>query len=318
MSVLLVEKINHRFERITKSRQASGLSVCLEMIASKIEGVTRVQVDNMQHVELAIQRFKPDKVIFQTIWASESDLVRVKALFPKKRFYIHLHSNTPFLAVEGYAIERINEARKHDVGIVFNDERAARAFGGVYLPNIYSVPFKGPRAPKNKSHIDIVCAGSLRPMKNQVTQAVAAIKYADKMGMKLRLHMNIGRSEGGAETLMNLKSLFRANPNHELVSIPWFEHHEFIKYLEDMDMGLQVSLSESFNIVAADYTCAGIPMVVSEEISWASKNVQAKTGCVDSILDKMGNAHLYAEDNRSGLAAFSLNAEKVWNEFVKA
>lgn len=318
MSVLLVEKINHRFKRATRGNQSSGLSVCLGMIAESVDAVSRVTVDNFEHIMFAIQRFKPKKVVIQALWLSEKELIKLISTYPNKQFYVHLHSNIPFLAVEGYAVEKIHEARRHGVGVIFNDARAADAFDGIHLPNIYNVPFREVKSQNlDKEVLDVVCAGSLRPMKNQVTQAIAAIKYANKIGKKLRLHMNLERSEGGNETLMNLKSLFRMNLQHELVSIPWFEHKQFIDYLEQMDIGLQVSLSESFNIVAADYTCAGIPMVVSSEISWASDRAMAMEGSADLICETIETAHNYVHSNRVLLQLNSNYAKDLWSEFAK-
>lgn len=37
-----------------------------------------------------------------------------------------------------------------------------------------------------------------------------------------------------------------------------------------MDMGTQVSLTETFNIVTADFMSCGVPVVVSEEVEWMS------------------------------------------------
>ena len=316
MSVLLVEKINHKFKTATNSRkQASGLSVCLGMIAGSIDGVFKVEVDTMEHVELAIQRFKPQKIVLQAIWASHEALQTLRRKFPSKQFYIHIHSNIPFLACEGYALERLNEAKDLGVGIIFNDMRASSALGGIYLPNIYAANFRDIKQSRYSSTVDIACCGSLRTMKNQVIQAMAAIKYADCLGKKLRLHMNLVRNEGGEDVKMNLKSLFRANPSHELISIPWLEHHDFIEYLSGVDMGLQVSMTESFNIVAADYCAAGIPMVVSEEIEWASPNSKAPCGDVNMIVEKMIYASDHTEDNRSNLYSFSERSKRLWREF---
>ena len=48
----------------------------------------------------------------------------------------------------------------------------------------------------------------------------------------------------------NLESLF-ARGKHALITHRWSPHDEFIEVVRQMDLGLQVSLSESYNIVAA-------------------------------------------------------------------
>lgn len=316
--ILLVEKINRRFRVISKAKQASGLSVCLNMIRAVSSEIVLLRIDTLEDLESFLVNNKPKKVILQALCASYDELKALTSKHEGIKFYIHIHSNIPFLSVEGIAIERIEEARRLGIGLVFNDERAAYAFNGTYLPNVYERSYKQIKPKRDgKPHIDIICAGSLRPMKNQLIQAIASIKYAEQKGKKLRFHMNLDRSEGGGEVGHNLRRLFQGS-RHELVTAPWMSHEEFIRSLESMDMGLQVSLSESFNITAADYTAAGIPMVVSQEVRWASQNIMAETGCVYSIVSKMEVAHLYTLDNRAGLTAFSLEAERLWNEFVKA
>jgi len=44
------------------------------------------------------------------------------------------------------------------------------------------------------------------------------------------------------------------------------EHNDFIRVVKSMDIGMQVSLSESFNIVAADFVSNGVPLVGSPDI----------------------------------------------------
>ena len=316
MSVLIIERVNHRFQRMTNSRQASGLSVCLNLIKSADSRISVIQVENMEHIHLAISRFKPTKVILEALWASEEQLKVLVKRYPSKKFYVHIHSNIPFLACEGSSFMRIAEAYNQGVGIIFNNKRSADCFrGAIYLPNVYSIPFLAIKKESEKEHIDIVCAGSMRLMKNQVAQAMASIIYAESIGKKLRFHCNMGRSEGGAEVIAALKGLFFIHKSHELVDMPWMNHSEFINYLSEMDMGLQVSMSESFNIVAADYCTAGIPMVVSEEIEWADDNCKAPTGDPIAIAQLMSGAHHSIGYNRYNLRNYSNEARQMWSDF---
>lgn len=50
-----------------------------------------------------------------------------------------------------------------------------------------------------------------------------------------------------------------------------------------MDVAMQVSFTETFNIVAADCAVRGIPVVVSPEISWAATAYQADPTNLGSI-----------------------------------
>ena len=251
--ILLIDKINHKYRRLGDSRmqQASGLTVCLQMIADSVKGIMRVEVDNVDHIMNAIQRFKPEKVLIQSIWIDEESIKSIQHRFPATKLYIQIHSNLPFLATEGYAFTRISEAKRNDVGVIYNDPRAAYAMDGIYLPNIYNVKMRDRKHTKEGGCVNVICGGSIRVMKNHVTQAMGAIMYANRKGLKLKFHCNMSRTDGGEEIKQALMGLFAMHPNHSLVSIPWMNHHDFIEYCRDMELGLQVSMSETFNIVAA-------------------------------------------------------------------
>lgn len=319
MSVLLIEKINHRFKRMTGTKQSSGLSVCLDMIVNRVSGVNIARVDNIIQLDHSIQKYKPKKVVIEAIWVGENDLKILREKYPRKQFFIHIHSNIPFLSCEGYAVQRIAEANKQGVGVIFNSLRAAQAFKeSVYLPNIYNqVPVNNNKKHRSTGDINVACGGSIRPMKDPVSQALGAILYADNIGKKLIFHANIGRSEGGDEIKTSLKSIFSMNPKHDLVTIPWKEHKDFIEFLRSMDFGLQVSLSESFNIVAADYVAANIPMIVSDEIEWAHETSKVPPGDPIAIANKMD--YLSNNDNSlkniEELNKFSNNSVLLWEEF---
>jgi hypothetical protein len=111
--------------------------------------------------------------------------------------------------------------------------------------------------------------------------------------------------------------LFRHVP-HELVEHPWVAHRQLLELLRTMDIGLQVSFSETFNIVAADYAVAGLPIVVSPEISWATPWCQAEPTDAEDIFRKMGRVTcwglgwLFKRLNLLGLRRFSEDSKARW------
>ena len=70
--------------------------------------------------------------------------------------------------------------------------------------------------------------------------------------------------------MINSVSLFKNNPKHELVEYDWLTHDDFIDVVQSMDLGMQVSFTETFNIVTADFVNNNIPVVVSKEIPWVN------------------------------------------------
>ena len=96
--------------------------------------------------------------------------------------------------------------------------------------------------PKHKKSISISSFGAIRPMKNQLMQAIAAIKFADDIERELVFHINATRVENkGDSALKNILSLFE-NTHHKLVQHPWLNHNEFIKVIKGMDICMQVSI----------------------------------------------------------------------------
>lgn len=297
---------------MTKSSQVSGLSVCIDMITRGLgDSSTKVTIDNARHIELSILRFKPKNVILTSIFLTSSELSPLVKKFPSVKFFVMVHSNLPFLAVEGEGMQRIKEAIELGVTVVSVDERMSRSVQSIWLPNIYKKNFFEPKKVSNNEVLKIVCAGSMRHMKNHLTQAIASIKYAEKFNQTLEFYCNTSRSEGGSTVLMNLKSLFK-NSKHKIKSLPWLNHTPFIESLREFDIGLQVSISETFNIVSADYTCAGLPMVVSHEVDWASEGVKANCHDVDLIVEKMIGCDNFVFENQTRLNEYSEKAIEKW------
>jgi hypothetical protein len=97
---------------------------------------------------------------------------------------------------------------------------------------------------------------------------MAAIEFAEQIGKTLRFHINGTRIEqSGDNALRNIQALFE-HSEHDLIEHKWYKHAEFLEAASKMDIGMQVSFSESFNIVTADFVTAKVPIVASDDISW--------------------------------------------------
>ena len=199
----------------------------------------------------------------------------LKQLHPGVQWIVRLHSDIPFLAGEGIAVDWIFGYLGRGVKVAFNSPRVAWDFRKIarrhrshilYLPNYYPVGRY-----ERKPSCDVFrvgCFGAIRPLKNQLIQAIAAIRFADMKGKKLEFWVNASRcEEGGGNILKNLRSLF-ANTNHELKELPWLTHDMFLYIMSRMDLAMCVSLSETFCITAADAVNVGTPLVCSGEIPW--------------------------------------------------
>jgi hypothetical protein len=55
---------------------------------------------------------------------------------------------------------------------------------------------------------DTACFGAIRPLNNQLFQAVAATEYARRIGRKLRFHINASRTkQRGENVLKNIRDI---------------------------------------------------------------------------------------------------------------
>ena len=264
-----------------------------DMLVKNCVDSTLVQVVDNNEIDKYCTIHKPDVVIIEAIWVVPSKFEVLQKLHPKITWIIRLHSELPFLANEGIAIEWLKEYVKYDnVLIGSNSKYLIEALepllktNMVYLPNYYKVTNKEiVKKTLDNKIINIGIFGAIRPMKNTLTQAIAAMNYADMENKKLKLHVNSARIEQkGDNALKNLRALF-TDSKHELIEHGWLAHGDFVKLVGTMDLCLQISLSETYNIVAADAINQDVPVVTSDEIPFVNyfSNVSSNKDVVNMV-----------------------------------
>ena len=291
---------------------------------------TLVQVVDNNEIDKYCTIHKPDVVIIEAIWVVPSKFEVLQKLHPKITWIIRLHSELPFLANEGIAIEWLKEYVKYDnVLIGSNSKYLIEALepllktNMVYLPNYYKVTNKEiVKKTLDNKIINIGIFGAIRPMKNTLTQAIAAMNYADMENKKLKLHVNSARIEQkGDNALKNLRALF-TDSKHELIEHGWLAHGDFVKLVGTMDLCLQISLSETYNIVAADAINQDVPVVTSDEIPFVNyfSNVSSNkdvVNMVDMIKFNLFFKNILTKFNKFLLCLDSKKSEKVWLKIFK-
>lgn len=276
-----------------------------------------------------VSKFKPDVCILEAIWVTPEKLRELVKLHPLVDWIVRIHSKSTFIANEGIAFEWMNEYNKIRNVILapnnydFYKDLYILGYDVVYLPNIYNAKYDlDKKQDKDKNILDIGCFGSLRPMKNHLTQAIAAIKYADKVGVRLRFHINSSRFEqNGQNVLKNVRALFAGDDKHELVEHGWLNHKDFCQLVVDMDLGMQVSLNESFNIVTADFVSQNVPVVTSPEISFVSSMFTTSPTDTDSIVSAIewalwGYKYGLHKMNKRYLDSYNKSARNIWKNFL--
>lgn len=297
-----------------------------------------VTVNDSNDIDRVVTKHNPTHVVIEAIFVPASKFTELLAIprHKKRTQIVRLHSKLPFLANEGIAfpwlVEYAKIARLNPNFIIApNSEQLTHELHHtihlhtVYLPNVYmesEPPNSRWDIKHHPHHVDIGCFGAIRPMKNTLIQAVAAIKFAKRIGRKLIFHINGDRVEqNGGQVFKNLVALFNGSDNCELRCHPWMSHKEFLKLICTMDIGMQVSYSETFNIVTADFVSMYIPVVVSKEVSWVSSMFHANPNSSDDIANKLnftykvGKIYLPLVNNVL-LQKYNRDAKREWMHFL--
>ena len=306
-----------------------------------IESIISVVIDN-NDIDREVTKHKPTHVIIEALWVIPSKFNVLCRLHPKVKWIIRLHSEIPFLANEGSALDWIGDYLNYDnvyigtnapgitnelkefVWYKFNTWNKKLDKKIVYLPNYYPQEYKSKKFNKEKDHIDISCFGAIRPMKNHLLQAIAAIRFADTIGKKLRFHINYGRIEqNGDPVYKNLVSLFSHvyDSGHRLVKHDWCPREDFLKICEKMDIGMQVSFSETFNIVAADLVSQGVPVIASSELPWinpiyTSKPTKSWKIYISLLLTYL-SPWINTKSNQLLLKRYTEKSKRIWIDYIK-
>jgi glycosyltransferase involved in cell wall biosynthesis len=338
-------------------RKYSGLFTSARLMVDMLNTSDNIEakiviVNDNNDIDREVHGYKPSVVIIEALWVVPEKFEILQKLHPKVTWIIRTHSDVAFLATEGMSLDWINRYLdyknlvlapnsikgyndimfiiKHKYGHLPNyHEYEDRV---VYLPNFYNVdsineldlPFREDAT--NSSQIDIGCFGAIRPLKNQLNQAIAACKFADQIGKNLNFHINGTRLEGEKGTanavLKNIRQLFLHSPKHRLIEHDWMPHSEFLRLLASIDLGMQVSFTETFNIVTADMISVGVPMVVSKEIYWMPYYTKAETTDVNNIVRHMHlvyktrNFPGMMEINKRYLRSFTKTTKHIWFKYI--
>ena len=355
--VLFITKERKLYEQTepttTQQSLSSGLLNSAKFVSDMLnkKGIKAcvVQVADNNAIDREVTLFKPTHVFIEALWVVPEKFEVLTKLHPHVKWIVRLHSDIPFVANEGPFADWVSRYLNYGpkVFINCNSKKMLHSLqyllGAKYktdkdihghivdvstqvffLPNYYPVTwdFNKPHQ-EAKHHINIGCFGAIRPMKNQLIQAIAAIKFADSLDKALHFHINIGRTENnGSPVLKNIRNLFLNQPVHKLIEHDWMPHEDFIKVVRKMDLCMQVSFSETFNIVTADAVNENVPVVVSSEIPWVNDFFWADTDDIDSQVEKLKLAHSYAGVNlhalnKVNLNNYSNNSEKLWLDYLK-
>lgn len=312
------------------------------LLQNGIESHLEVVVD-YNKIDRQVWLYRPTHVILEAIWVPPTKITELQRLHPTVKWVVRVHSEMPFLAGEGQALDwiadysscknvvmAINAPRMFDEMKIYlklrnswSEEQLAERV--IYLPNYYPQEYTTKKLDKSKDYVDIGCFGAIRPLKNHLLQAFAAIGFAESIGKKLRFHVNAGRIEmQGQPAINNLKNVFQQLhvSGHQLINHQWRPREEFLKLCAEMDIGMQCNFSETFNIVGADLISQGIPLIgTAKEIPWAVHGFCADPNNGQDIIKKLTLAYkwpqLNVRANQMSLTHYTNKTEKIWIKYFR-
>ena len=309
------------------------------LIESEIKSEIEVVIDN-NGIDRVVNLHKPTHVVIEALWVTPTKFLILSKLHPNVTWIIRLHSEMPFLANEGMALDwlgdyisfpniviGVNAPRALDeirfyLGYKMNWDNETRNKRVIYLPNYYPQNYEYKEYNIEKEYIDIGCFGAVRPLKNHMMQAIAAIKFADSIGKKMNFHINSGRVEQkGDAVVRNLEALFSqlSDHGHQLLCHEWTPREGFLEICGSMDIGMQVSFSETFNIVGADLVSQGVPVVGSKEIPWMNPWFCARATETEEIYRALLLTHqspqLNVSKNQELLTEYTSKTREIWEKY---
>jgi hypothetical protein len=291
-------------------------------------------VIDANHIDKEIHSFKPDVVIIEALWVPGGKLKELMELKRYKHIHwiIRVHSDMGFLASETMGIKNINDyidLYKHNLTIAVNSYQfhnylsTALNYKIDYLPNIVDVHKKENNEHAERDVINIGCLGALRLLKNQCFQALCSIKAAQILGKQLNFHItkDSGEHKKDNPVLKNLAELFK-NTNHKLVVHDWMPNDKFQELIQKMDIGIQLSYTESFNIVCAEFINNHRLIVASDSVSWLPDALKTSDVDYDMATEKIISIYHHRHDPilkfsaRNHLRQFNLESEQMWLNFL--
>lgn len=277
---------------------------------------------------------RPTHVVIAAPWIPTLDLQAFLVFrFPDVQFAVVCHSNVGFLSADPQAIKNYREDLELEQGSLNftcagNSHRFVQFIKSSYqrpciwLPNLYYLDGCSPahRRTWNGGPIKIGSFGAVRPLKNNLSAAAAALEIADRMQSQVEFHISVGRVEGGYHVVRAIHAMLDNAPRITLVEDPWFQWPQFRAVIRSMNLLIQPSFTETFNMVTADGASESIPSVVSDAIDWAPDDWKAEVDDVASIA-RIGRRLLMDEfagaEGFAALQKFQANGVHAWKHWLQ-
>jgi hypothetical protein len=281
-----------------------------------------------------LKRTPVSHVVIFAPWVPTLELYGLVRAHTDVEFAVLSHSNVGFLQADPNGVKLLRDAMGLETAtsnfhLAGNCQRFCDWVRHTYkstcqfLPNLYDMSQANAnhRLPwDGQSPLRIGCFGAPRVQKNFITAVAAAMEIGQHLRKDTEIWVSSGRPEGANSIWRAIQEMVQGVKGIKLVENKWEPWPEFRRTVAHMDLLLQPSYTESYNIVSADGVVEGVPSVVSHAIDWAPHRWKAE---VDSAGDvcRVGVALLHdphaVEDGRRSLETYNNNGIKEWKSYLQ-
>ena len=262
-------------------------------------------------------------------WLSVHDIKCILYGFPEIQFVILSHSNVGFLQADPEGMKLLRHYHKlsrefTNFQVGGNTKKFTKWMNKVYgegvvlLPNMYSTESARTQEPwSNQSPIRIGAFGAMRSEKNFMTAAAAALAIQEELGVPVELHMSEGGEGEVGTTSESIDQM--CDGKIRVFRYPWSYWDNFIDLVASMHLLIQMSYTESFNMITADGIAVGVPSVVSPAIYWAPPSWKADPDNALDVADvgiRLLTNQSDREDGLEYLRAHNESSLKYWEQFL--
>lgn len=271
-------------------------------------------------------------VVIEAPWIKTDRLTAMVTKFPAVHFLVRCHSQIGFLQVEAGAVALLREqlVLQEDVPnltMSANSKKLTEFIHDVYksrclyLPNLYDAERVRTKRAEAHDHreLRIGSFGALRLLKNHATAAAAALTIARERNANLKFWLSVNREEHGKGVLQAIRNMYSGLPWATLVESPWEPWANFRQTVAHMDLCLQGSFTETFNIVSADAAAEGVPSVVSPAIEWCPDTWKADPDTIEEMShvgSMLLSSHTAVAAGQKALSAFCKEATACWLNYL--
>ncbi len=267
-------------------------------------------------------------IVIEAPFISARDLLIIMNANPGIAFTCRTHSQIGFLQVEAGAIQLIRDyLRLQDENLNFSMSVNSHRFGiflqevynsrALLLPNLYYLDIVHHRTwqPPSKL-IRIGSFGAIRLQKNHPSAAAAALIMTHLHRRDLEFSISVNREAHGKGVVQALRNMFDQVPHATLVEVPWAPWSDFRRIISNMDLHIQASVSESFNITSADAVAEGVPAIGGESIDWLPRNCIVSVDNVNDIATKAWEILNSPTANEHALASLKYYNHNSLNKWI--